>query len=239
MKSFKFIVALLSFIPFALFAKPTVSEVVKQFEDKSMTEAYENFQKNPSRGTMDDFLASMHMIIFQSKSGAADANLSAKVANLMSISDYLMNTRTEELVRIKATKFNFPKQAEKKTWNLSVNIRPANGLSFINIPVPSGDFSESYFQMGRGDVALNQKFENDYISVRYAVYTEAEMSPSFKSGKASEHNESKYFEVSRYELMAKSMDTGECEIEFADKNLEASLSFKFYNMPCVYLMQKP
>lgn len=229
MKLLKIILIFLSFLPIALFAAPKVAQAIKQIDDKRLTEAYNNFKKKPSKASFDAFDASLYNNnTLEDLENRSDNNSRVKRSNWYSIRDYINSARNNNLVRIKATKFNFPKQEDGEKWNLRIEISLLTALIFRDIPVSKGDFSKLSIPIINGEVALNKPFDNDYISFRYMVYDP-------NGGRLNDSPVSKFFEVSKYEIIAKSMDTGECEIKFADKNLGTSVSFKFYNLPAVAL----
>lgn len=238
MKSLKILLSVSTFfIPALIWAQATVMEALEDIGDEALIASYKNFQKNPTLATMSAF----DMSVSEAKRNLdnemrRDADGAArKYENAWRLGSYLQNAALQQLARVKTTKFSFPdKRADKKArvepWSLRIEISLLRELIFANIPAYKGDFSELSIPTINGEVALNMPFDNDYISFRYMTYFGDD--PRFDKRCVV----SKFFEVSKFEVMAKSIETGECEFEFNDKNLDASLSFKFYNLPAVSLL---
>ena len=235
-------------LPFGLSAKTTMAQFLEQLGDDHLKATYAAFMKTPTRATWGGFmfafnrveLAPMNSSSFSENAKAIWASRDALVWYMDTVEAMAFEKKP---VRIKLTnfKFNFfdmlkDMGIEILSWNLEVIVSGRNVIQMSKLPVLKGDLSEMSIEPSIGEIALNQVFDNDFISFRFRFIQNAYKSSSLKSVGEMKNFTSKFFEISRYELIAKTMETGECEIEFFDKNADSSITVKFYNLPAVTLI---
>ena len=233
MKFLKTLFFALMLLPFGLLAKPTMAQFVDQLGDDHLKETYADFLKNPTRATCENFRQAFYGVPLSAPGSVMNRDAFAVYIEHVVFANYLF--------RIKLTKFSFPdtfknKDGEITPWFLPVIVSGRNIISVPDLHVLKGDLTEMSNEPSNSEIALNQNFDNDFISFRFRyVQNPPRSSGSYKTYGEGKSVSSKFFEVSRYELIAKTMETGECEIEFYDKNLDASITVKFYNLPAIAL----
>lgn len=193
-----------------LFGQTTSIEMTP--EEKMIVERFETFKQDPSLDSFEKW----------KKSIEATGKISNK--NVKNIREYYSAIKNLDSVRITFTYFDFGKKFTNNYEDNCIKIYVENTvvLKVNDIKTNSGDILENsgIYTWEKGGPSWTQKIDGDSIS----IYFENTKVMWFAV-------HSKFFEVTKYEIFARSCETGAFEQVLEDKNQNASITLKFSNLP--------
>jgi hypothetical protein len=198
-----------------------IEHIVEQkLADVHLLNSYNAFQKNPTRRTFDAYESALRYSIADIPFDmGVGPNTLRNIAVLREYMDETIDGVT------KLTKFNLADKRSDKEQPIapcSLELHMTGGTFFLHLPALKGSTNE---------LPADNYYVNDFnYDRRGVIFHFVYAQPN------QEKRISKKFEVSLYEIIAKSIDTGELEFELYDKNLDSSVTVKIYNLPSINLL---
>lgn len=181
-------------------------------EEKKIVERFETFKQDPSKDSFEKWRKSI------------DAKGKVSNQNVKNILEYYSAIKKLDSVRITFTYFDFGKKFTNNYEDNCIKIYVENTvvLKVNDIQTNSGDILENsgIYTWEKGGPSWTQKIDGDNIS----IYFENTKVMWFSV-------RSKFFNVTKYEIFARSCEAGGFEQVLEDKNQNASITLKFFNLP--------
>ncbi len=198
----------------ALFAEANTANTMTS-EEKEVVEYFCTFKDKPSKDNYDKLFKAL-------------GNLRSHNKEVKNIYDYIEAVEKKKSVQTTFVSFKFDKGFTNRWEDNRIRIYVMDGkspekiLDVDDIKTHEGNIVENggKYYWSTGSSTWSQELKKDYI----IVYFENVIAWGF-------NKRSKHFDISKYEIFAKSCDSGEYIMTLEDSGQKASITLKFSDLP--------